>query len=79
MIDRELFKKAIVYFLFGSFTIVIALAWNSAFISLIQTYIPNKGHNAIGQFVYALTLTIIFIVISTLFIDRSTFELFISR
>jgi len=79
MIDKQLFKKAIVYFLLGSFTIVIALAWNNAFTALIQTYLPNKEHNIVGQFTYALTLTIIFIVISSLFIERSTFELFISK
>ena len=79
MIDKQLFKKAITYFLLGSFTIVIALAWNSAFTALIQTYLPNKEHNIIGQFTYALILTIVFIVVSSMFIERSTFELFISK
>jgi len=79
MIDKNLFKKAITYFLLGSFTIVIALAWNNAFTSFIQTYLPNKEHNVLGQFTYALTLTIIFIIIANLLFDRSYFESFITR
>lgn len=79
MIDRTLFKKSITYFLLSSFAIILALAWNSAFNALIQTYIPNKHNNVIGQFSYALTLTVIFIVIASIFLDRSTFESFISK
>ncbi len=79
MIDKNLFKKAITYFLFGSFTIVIALAWNSAFTELIQRYLPNKEHNIIGKFAYALILTILFIFIASLFFDRTSFESYISK
>ncbi len=79
MIDKNLFKKTINYFLFGSFTIIIALAWNNAFTSLIQTYLPNKEHNVVGQFTYALLLTFIFILIASLFFDKNSFESCITR
>lgn len=79
MIDKSLFKKSITYFLLSSFSIILALSWNSAFNSLIQTYLPNKEHNVIGQFIYALTLTIIFIITASILFERSTFESFISK
>lgn len=79
MIDKTLFKKSITYFLLSSFAIILALAWNNAFNALIQTYLPNKEHNVIGQFSYALILTIIFIVLASTFFERSTFESFISK
>lgn len=79
MIDKSLFKKSITYFLLSSFAIILALAWNNAFNSLIQTYLPNKEHNVVGQFSYAFFLTLIFIVGASIFFERSTFESFISK
>lgn len=79
MIDKNLIKKALTYFFFGSFTIIIALAWNNAFTSFIQTYFPNKEHNVVGQFTYAFILTILFIVFANIFFDRTVFESYISK
>jgi uncharacterized membrane protein (DUF485 family) len=79
MIDNNLIKNAFTYFFFGSFTIIIALAWNNAFTSFIQTYLPNKEHNVIGQFTYAFVLTIIFIIFANTFFDKSFFESYIFK
>lgn len=79
IIDKNLFKKAITYFFFGSFTIIIALAWNNAFNVMIQNYFPNKEHNMIGQFSYALILTVIFIIFANIFFDKDSIESFLKR
>jgi len=77
--DNSLFKKAIFYFLFASFTITISLSWNDAFTSFIQYYFPNKQHNIIGKFIYAFILTISFIIIANIFADKSLLETFIKK
>ncbi len=72
--DNDLFKKIISYFLLGGFTIIIALAWNTAFTNMIQKYFPNKESNVPGQFIYALVLTLIFVIITTFFMDKTTIQ-----
>jgi len=79
IIDKNLFKKALTYFFFGSFTIIIALAWNNAINALLQNYFPNKEHNIIGQFSYAFVITILFILFANLFFDKDSIESFLKR
>ena len=58
------FSKLIV----GSLTLVAALAWNDAFRGLFQQYPALKKH---GPWIYAITVTIIVIVIISFMTHRS--------
>ena len=69
--DYMFLKQILVYFLLGGFTIILALAWNTAFTNMIQKYVPNKHSNVSGQFLYAFILTIVFVVISSTIIDKN--------
>jgi hypothetical protein len=67
----NVFKRTLIYFLMGSFALVIALAWNTAFTNMIQKIFPqNKKLNITGQFIYALTLTIVFVSFSILLVGK---------
>jgi len=65
----KIFKRTMIYFIIGGITLVIALSWNTAFSNLIQKIFPNKSTNVIGHFLHAIILTLIFVVVSLLFID----------
>ena len=50
----------------ASLTLVAGLAWNSAFQSLINYYVPQQyqsSYNSLIQLTYALTLTIVIIIV----------------
>src|SRR5271168_1928253 len=50
----------------ASLTLVAGLAWNSAFQSLINYYVPQQyqsSYNSLIQLAYAFTLTIIIIIV----------------
>ena len=61
-------KKQMPMIIVGSMTLVATLAWNSAFNSLIDQYVPEKyrsGKNAWFKILYAITLTMIVILITS--------------
>lgn len=68
--DFALFSRTLAYFLLGSFSLVIALSWNTAFTNMIQKVYPTKESNIKGQFIYAIILTLLFVIFIVLFVDR---------
>ena len=74
MLDLDLLKMSLGYFMMAGMTIVIALAWNTAINALIETYFPNKNTTVVGLFTYALTITLISIVIFVNFIGKDRFS-----
>ena len=67
----KLFKKASVYFIIGGVSLIVALSWSNAFSNLIQKLFPNKSTNIIGYFLYAIILTLVFIILSITLMDPS--------
>jgi hypothetical protein len=57
-------QKTLPAIIIGSLTIVAGLAWNNAFIAIINQYIPADNQtNAWFKVVYAFVLTMIIIVV----------------
>ncbi len=59
---REFTEKTITLIL-GGFGLVAALAWNEAIKSLFETFF-EKSNELIGKFIYAITITIIVVIVS---------------
>ncbi len=74
ILDFDLVKASIIYFVLGAATIIIALAWNNAFTNMINKYFPNKDSNVFSQFLYAFLLTFSFIVLFVIFIGKEKLE-----
>ena len=72
----KIFKKASIYFIIGGVSLIVALAWNNAFSNLIQKIFPNKSSNIIGYFLYAILLTLSFVLLSITLIDPSDLNSF---
>jgi polyferredoxin len=66
----DIFNRTLLYFLLASFSLIIALSWNTAFTNMIQKVFPNKESNITGQFVYAIILTLCFVIFIVLFVDK---------
>lgn len=73
-IDFEFIKLSLGYFILAGMTIVIALAWNNAFDSLIETYFPNKNTTVIGLFTYALTITLLSMIVLVNLVGKDKFS-----
>jgi uncharacterized BrkB/YihY/UPF0761 family membrane protein len=62
---KEEFGKTITTLLLGGFGLVAALAWNDAIQTIFNEIFPKEssGH-IIGKFFYAITITVIVVIIS---------------
>src|SRR6185295_7584942 len=67
---KEVKERAIGYMV-AAFGIVAGLAWNDAVKSLISVVFPNPGKSVTAQFMYAIIVTIV-IVIVTVYLVRLT-------
>jgi len=61
-VKRE-FKEKTVTLILGGFGLVAALAWNEAIKTLFETIFPKKSE-LIGKFIYAITVTIMVVLVS---------------
>ncbi len=74
ILDIELIRSTIVYFILGAATIIIAIAWNNAFTNMINQYFPNKNTNVFVQFLYAFLLTFSIVLLLTLLIGKDSLK-----
>jgi len=56
-------KKQVVGYILAAFGLVAGLAWNDAIKALIQHFFPGDKSSIPAQFVYALVITIVVVVI----------------
>ena len=62
------FFEQLTVFITGAFSLVAALAWNSAITDLISRYI-KPGRNTLSLFIYAVTVTVIAVFV-TIYLGR---------
>ncbi|MCX6763286.1 MAG: DUF5654 family protein [Candidatus Moranbacteria bacterium] len=62
-IKQEVNKKLVTYITAG-FGLVAGLAWNEAIKSFIEYFFPMKANSLLAQFVYAIIITFILVLIS---------------
>lgn len=62
---KEVKTRTIGYIL-GAFGLVTGLAWNEAIKSLINYLFPLDKNSLVAQFVYAVVLTVVLVVVSIL-------------
>ncbi len=53
------FFEQLAIFITASFSLVAALAWNSAITTLLNRYIKQPGNNIVSLFAYAIIITVI--------------------
>jgi polyferredoxin len=61
---RKEVKKQTISYLLAALGLVAGLAWNEAIKSLINYFFPLKGSSLLAQFIYAILLTIVVVVIT---------------
>lgn len=57
-------RENMTYFLVTAFGIVVAFAWNDAFKALIEEYFPVAQNGVWPQFLYAIIITILLVIIT---------------
>jgi len=70
---RKEVKERTIGYLVAAFGVVAGLAWNDAAKSLISVIFPNPGKSVTAQFMYAIIVTVV-IVIITVYLVRLTQE-----
>jgi uncharacterized BrkB/YihY/UPF0761 family membrane protein len=62
---KEEFRKTITTILLGGFGLVAALAWNDAIQTIFNEIFPKESSSCVvGKFFYAITITVIVVIIS---------------
>jgi uncharacterized membrane protein len=73
-------KNITLSFLFGSFTIIIALSWNNVLNSIFDRYYPNPKKREIKDYlIYALAQTTLFLILVSLLLDKDSIDKFIPK
>lgn len=61
---RSEFKKQLVGYIVGAFGLIAGLAWNEAIKSLIGYLFPSGQHSLLAQFIYAIAITAVVVIIT---------------
>lgn len=71
--EQYLFQHVTLTFVMSAFTLVSALAWNSALQAVFDTYFPSPKSNALYKIVYAFAITVL--AIGLVYILSSRFQM----
>ena len=66
---KESAREHASYYLITAFGIIVAFAWNDAFKAFIEYYFPVAKSGVLPQFIYAVSLTVILVVVTALVIS----------
>lgn len=61
---RKEIKKQTVGYVLTALSLVAGLAWNQAIQSLVNQFFPTKGGSILANFVYAIIITVIIVVVT---------------
>ena len=71
-IRREV-RKQVTGYILAAFGLVAGLAWNDAIKALIQHFFPQDKNSLAAQFIYALIITIVVVIVG-IYLARLTAE-----